>query len=141
MLNNLAVTLASVIASIVTISLPVQAQVAFTPITPGTLDLAPGSFDTLESQTPVTIRVQSDRPVTLLVSPPHLVSGPTPDPDGTILAGVVSFGSTRVSSDFGNSLVSIPPGSTDLEIDLRVKRPTPFMVGTYNYAVTLTVMP
>jgi len=32
-------------------------------------------------------------------------------------------------------------GMSDLEVDMRVERPVPFPAGTYNYAVTLTVIP
>ncbi|MBE8965497.1 hypothetical protein IQ277_04300 [Nostocales cyanobacterium LEGE 12452] len=95
----------------------------------------------LESQTPATIGVQSSTSATVTVSPPRLVSGPSPDPSGTTHIGFLKFGSTNVRSDVGGGSATLPPGNTNLEVNLLVERPVGFTPGIYTYVVTLTIAP
>jgi hypothetical protein len=125
-------------------NVPVQAT--FSNIVTGTAETqavagSAGTPNIIESVSSATVTVQSNTPATMTVSPPRLLSGPTPDPDGTNRVAFLSFGSTNVTVDTADVPVSIPAGVTDLEIRMRVERPEAFTVGTYNYAVTLTVTP
>lgn len=95
----------------------------------------------IESVNPATVTLQSNTSATLTVSPPSFISGSTPDPDGTTYITFVSFGTQQVTADTGDVTVSLPVGISDLDVDMRVERPVPFPAGTYNYAVTLTVIP
>lgn len=95
----------------------------------------------IESVNPATVTLQSNTSATLTVSPPSLISGSTPDPDGTTHVTFVKVGTQQVTADTGDVTVSLPVGISDLEVDMRVERPVPFPAGTYNYAVTLTVIP
>lgn len=103
---------------------------------------SPGTITNIfESSTPATLAVQSSTPATITVSPPRFVSGPTPDPAGTIGIGFLKFGSTNVRSDVGSGTASLPTGETQLEVNLHVERPGVFMPGNYTYVVTLSVTP
>lgn len=95
----------------------------------------------IESVNPATVNLNSNTPATLTISPPRLISGSTPDPDGTTYVTFVSVGTQQVTADTVDVTVNLPVGISDLEVDMRVERPVPFPAGTYNYAVTLTVIP
>jgi hypothetical protein len=135
------VTSVSILASILAISTPAKANISFSTVEPGTLEIVPGNFHVLESVTPVTIRVQSSDSATISVSSPTLVSGSTSDPNGTEQTAFFRSGATRERSGGTSAIVTIPPGSTEIEIEMRVQRPIPFVAGTYKYEVMLTVIP
>jgi len=124
----------------------VPIQTNFSNVVPGTAETTKvstsgGSSHIIESVSSTTVSVDSNSSSTMTVSPPRLLSGPTPDPDGTRHVTFLSFGTQNVIADSAEVTVSIPPGITDLEIDMRVERPTSFVAGTYNYGVTLTLTP
>ncbi|HBB36035.1 MAG TPA: hypothetical protein DDZ80_32600 [Cyanobacteria bacterium UBA8803] len=124
----------------------VPLQATFINITPGTTETTPsgktaGSLNKIESLTPALVTVQSSNPANITVSPPTLVSGPTPDPPGTNRIGFLQFGSTEVRSDIGGGTAPLPIGNTELKVDMLVERPETFTQGTYTYVVTLTITP
>ncbi|MBD2777031.1 hypothetical protein [Iningainema tapete] len=96
---------------------------------------------TFKSVAPTTISVQSSTPAKITISPPHLVSGPTPDPVGTTHIGFLQFGSTSVRSDVAGGTAALPTGNTNLQVDFLVERPEEFAPGTYTYGLTLTITP
>jgi len=125
-------------------NVPIEAN--FTNVVPGTADTAGvgtsvGSSHIIESVTSASVSVESNTPGTMTVSPPRLLSGPTPDPDGTRHVTFLSFGTQNVIADEADVTVNVPAGIIDLDIKMRVERPTAFVVGTYNYSVTLTLTP
>ncbi|MEQ8382179.1 MAG: hypothetical protein RH949_07390 [Coleofasciculus sp. A1-SPW-01] len=127
-----------------TASVPIE--VTFDQVVLGTVETTAsgGSVqlpNVIESVNPATVTLQSNTSATLTVSPPSFISGSTPDPDGTTYITFVSFGTQQVTADTGDVTVNLPVGISDLEVDMRVERPVPFPAGTYNYAVTLTVIP
>jgi len=127
-----------------TASVPIE--VTFDQVVLGTVETTAsgGSVqlpNVIESVNPATVTLQSNTSATLTVSPPSFISGSTPDPDGTTYITFVSFGTQQVTADTADVTVSLPVGISDLEVDMRVERPVPFPAGTYNYAVTLTVIP
>jgi hypothetical protein len=101
----------------------------------------PFQFKLPSALLPPVAHKQSSTPANITISPPSFVSGPTPDPPGTMRVGLLRFGSTNVRSDVGSGTASLPAGETQLEINLSVERPVAFMAGTYTYAVTLSVTP
>ncbi|NET60456.1 MAG: hypothetical protein F6K47_31255 [Symploca sp. SIO2E6] len=124
----------------------VPIQTNFTNVVPGTAETATvgtsgNSSYIIESVTPTNVSIESNSPGTMTVSPPRLLSGPTPDPDGTRHVTFLNFGTQNVIADATNEIVNIPAGITDLEIKIRVERPTPFVAGTYDYGVTITLTP
>ncbi|MEH2205268.1 MAG: hypothetical protein V7K53_14505 [Nostoc sp.] len=124
----------------------VPAEATFVSPAPGTAEPNISSTSSviatnLESQTPATIGVQSSTSATVSVSPPRLVSGPSPDPSGTTHIGFLKFGSTNVRSDVGGGSATLPAGNTNLEVNLLVERPVAFTPGIYTYVVTLTIAP
>ncbi|NEP56397.1 MAG: hypothetical protein F6K31_05155 [Symploca sp. SIO2G7] len=124
----------------------VPIQTTFSNVVPGTAETTTvstsgGSSHIIESVTSTSVSVESNTPGTMTISPPRLLSGPTPDPDGTRHVTFLSFGTQNVIADAAEVTVNIPSGITDLEIDMRVERPTPFVAGTYDYGVTLTLTP
>jgi hypothetical protein len=125
-------------------TVPVQAS--FSTPTSGsaepTISTSSGGIPTqFESQTPATLNVQTSTPTTITVSPPRLISGPTPDPTGTTYVGFLKFGSTSVSSNVGGGSAALPEGNNNLEVGMLVERPQTFTPGTYTYVVTLTLTP
>lgn len=94
-----------------------------------------------QSVTPAIVNVQSSTSATITVTPPRLVSGPSPDPAGTSRTAFVRFGSTSFRSDVSGGSATLPPGNTSLEVSMLVERPVAFTPGSYVYAVTLTVTP
>ena len=127
-------------------SASVASQVTFDLVEPGvatppttvTSDGLQGSF---QSTNPARISVQANEGGTIIISEPFLTSGPTPDPPGTERVGVLRFGATEVRSNVGGGAAVLPPGDTDLEVELYVERPDPFPAGTYKYVVNLTITP
>ncbi len=123
----------------------VASQVTFDLVEPGvaspptvvTSDGLQGSF---QSTNPARISVQANEGGTIIISEPFLTSGPTPDPPGTERVGILRFGATEVRSNLGGTAV-LPPGDTELEVELYVERPDPFPAGTYNYVVNVTITP
>ena len=121
-------------------------RATFMEIVPGeteqpTINSPGASLEQIESVTPAQVSVHSSSPATITVSPPALVSGPTPDPPGTIHIGFLRFGSTELRSDVGGGTAPLPSGETNLDVDMLVERPEPFAPGTYLYEVTLTITP
>lgn len=123
----------------------VSFQTTLKTVTPGTADIlvsgSSASTNTFGSVSPTMLALESNTPAIIKVSPPRFVSGPTPDPSGTIGVGFLKFGSTNVRSDVGSGTASIPIGATQLEISFRVQRPSGFMPGKYTYAVPVTITP
>lgn len=108
---------------------------AITPTTPGV------NASAFESTTPVQMSVQLNMPANITVSPPVLTSGPSPDPSGTNYIGFLTFNGTNLRSDVGGGSGSLPAGTTNLDVNMSVQRPTPYPPGTYTYVVTLTISP
>jgi hypothetical protein len=125
-------------------NVPIQATFSNVVTGPTEARTTSGSAKTanaIESLTPTTVTVQSNTPAKLTISPPRLISGPTPDPDGTNPVVFVSFGSTNVTVGLEYLTVNIPAEKTDIELKIRVERPAPYLAGIYKYGVTLTVTP
>lgn len=97
--------------------------------------------DTIATEIPATVTVETNATTTISVSPPELVSGPTVDPPGTTYVGSITFGSTTIRSDMGNGQGTIPIGNTSLQVNMEVTRPVAYLAGTYNYVVKLTIIP
>jgi hypothetical protein len=97
--------------------------------------------DTIATEIPATVTVETNAATTIYVSPPELVSGSTVDPPGTTYIGSITFGSTTIRSDVGGGQGNIPIGNTTLQVNMEVKRPVAYLAGTYNYVVRLTVIP
>lgn len=124
----------------------VPAEVTFSSSTSGTAEAIISPTSTAmptkyQSLTSATIAVQSSTAATITVSPPRLVSGPTPDPVGTSHVAFLEFGATSARSDVGGGAAALPAGNTNVQVDMLVERPEAFPPGDYNYVVTLTVTP
>jgi hypothetical protein len=97
--------------------------------------------DTIATEIPATVTIETNSAATIYVSPPELVSGTTVDPPGTTYIGSITFGSTTIRSDVGGGQGTIPIGNTTLQVNMEVQRPVAYLAGTYNYVVRLTVIP
>lgn len=124
----------------------VSGQAGFDSLNPGTTETkVSSSFNGIaqqfESLSSATVGVNSSVPAKITISSPQLVSGPTPDPAGTTQIAYLKYGSTRVSSDVSGGTGTLPPGNTDLQVDMLIKRPVAFVPGNYTYSVKLTITP
>ena len=140
MFSRTLVTSVGTLAGIILASLSAQAQISFEELTPGTLEVG-SSLNILQSATPATLRVQSGTTATVAISPPQLVSGASPDPVNTTRIGILKVGTVEVRSNVGGGNVPLPPGQTDLVVDMEIQRPGNFQPGTYSYTILLTVIP
>lgn len=120
------------------------AQVSIGPVSGGTLVEAGSSGNRLESSSSgeFTVTLGSLTPsASVQISSPTFVSGSTSDPLGTTRTATANIDGTIITSDNPSVLASLSIGSTTVLVDMQVERPTSFPAGTYQYAVSLTVIP
>jgi hypothetical protein len=82
----------------------------------------------------------SNRPVTVIISPPKLLLGSTLDSKATVRRAELKRG-TDNTAIVNETTASLGVGLTNLQLETTVQRPQDFAPGNYNYAVTLTVVP
>ena len=140
MFSRTLVTSVGTLVGIIFASHTAQAQISFEELTPGTLEVG-SSLNILQSTTPATLRVQAGTAASVTVSPPQLISGASPDPANTARIGILKVGTVEIRSDVGGGSVPLPPGQTDLVVDMKIQRPENFQPGTYAYTILLTVIP
>lgn len=118
---------------------PALAQVLLTAPTPGAMTQPGGVLDQFTTTVPSTLQVtiQEGHSATVQVAAPTLVSGPSPDPNGTTRTATVNFAGNSVTS--GDAAVALPTGTTTLNVSMAVTRPTIYSPGTYVYQVEITV--
>jgi hypothetical protein len=114
--------------------------VTLTSVVEGKLEQPAGHPQILESKIPaaLVISVESGISAAVWVSPPTFVAGPNPDPDGTLSSATIHFNGITLNNS-SQAATSLPIGSTDAEVYMRVERPTQFPAGTYRYRVVLTL--
>ena len=113
---------------------PAYAESTIRLINSGVLEIDPYDQQVLETVAPAVLEVWSDEPVELQVLAASLASGPSPDPSGTRHSIQVNAGGRQ--GDAGDRL-SLSPGFTQVEINMRVTRPDNFVVGNYSYMFTV----
>lgn len=91
------------------------------------------SNNTLEATTPAIVTIQTTAPVSATVSPPVPVG--FSDPSGTQYTGFLKYNATEVTN--GQILPINSTGSTNVEVSMKVVRPSAFPPGTYTYRVTV----
>lgn len=96
----------------------------------------------VETLTVAIAPVQAQQSGTVQVSAPVLISGPTTDPSGTTLIGLLSFDSTTIQSNISGGSATLPQGNRDLQVGLKVSRPAIYPAGAqpyepYIYRVTI----
>ncbi|WP_448571074.1 hypothetical protein [Trichothermofontia sp.] len=121
--------------------LPAQAEVFVEAATPGRLALAPNSFTVLQTTVPATVKIRTDIPVHLQVTPPVLRFGVSPDPSDTVKRTVMRLNTTQVASDDPIPHLNLPIGLNEVALSMQVQRSTYFLAGDYLYEVSLTVTP
>lgn len=92
------------------------------------------STNKFDNITPAKISVQTSNSTTIIVSSPELVSGSTDILDTS--NPTLRVGSSQVSGDN----ITLPAGKNTVEVDIPLKPNQVFSPGTYNYAVTLTIV-
>ncbi len=113
---------------------PAYAEATIRVINSGLLEINPYDPQVLETAAPAVLEIWSDEPIDLQVLSASLASGPSPDPAGTNHEIRVNASGRQGSS--GDRL-ALPPGFTQVEIDMRVTRPINFEVGNYRYRFTV----
>ena len=113
---------------------PAYAESTIRLINSGALEIDPYNHQVLETVAPAVLEIWSDEPVNLQVLSASLASGPSPDPSGTHHKIQVNAGGRQ--GDAGDRL-ALPPGFTQVEINMQVIRPENFVVGNSNYMFTV----
>ncbi len=117
--------------------------ISFGTVEPGSLEMTGGLLATgVTTETSAVVEVQALEGGTVQVLPPILISGPTPDPPGTTLVGLLSVNSTRLQSNGGGGSALLPQGNSVLEVGLQVTRPAVYsaQIQPYVYRVTILAM-
>jgi hypothetical protein len=118
-----------------------QSAIGTPSIVPTNFSVSAKSNNQYNSTTSYKINIQTSKSSQINISPPQLVSGPTPESVGTKSTVSLKLGSNVISSDVGYANAILPAGETNLQVDISVKRPKTFTPGTYNYVVMLTSLP
>lgn len=85
--------------------------------------------------TPAKINIQTSTPTAISVSSPKLISSSNSD------ANTEHTATLRVdSSQVRSKNLTLPAGKNTVEIDMSLKQNQVFTPGTYNYAVTVTMV-
>ncbi len=113
---------------------PAYAESTIRVINSGLLEIDPYDPQVLETAAPAVLEIWSDEPINLQVLSASMASGPAPDPAGTNHDIEVNAAGRRGSS--GDRL-ALPPGFTQVEVDIRVRRPVDFPAGDYRYRFTV----
>jgi len=123
--------------------LPAFAQVTVGPVSGGTLAEAGGQGRRLESSIPgeFTVTVGPSTPnTTIQILVPIFVSGPSTDPGGTTYSATADVDGTPLTSG-GTDTTTLPVGSTVVQVNMQVERPSRYPAGTYQYSVDAVITP
>ncbi|MBW4623427.1 MAG: hypothetical protein KME17_29230 [Cyanosarcina radialis HA8281-LM2] len=141
MLYRLLIASTLALTSLTVIGSSASAQIAFTNMNSGTLRLADGQNNVLESSVSgeLTISVEPNTSATIQVFAPNFISGATSDPNGTIRTASLTFGGTTIDNNTSGGAI-LPTGTnTNVKVNMQIQRPIWFRPGTYQYQVPLTV--
>lgn len=125
---------AVLLAPFIGIFSPAYAESTIRLINSGLLEIDPYDPQVMETAAPAVLEIWSDEPINIQILSASLASGPSTDPAGTNYDIEVNAAGRQGNS--GDRL-ALPPGFTQVEIDMRVTRPNNFTVGNYNYRFTV----
>ncbi|MBW4510858.1 MAG: hypothetical protein KME64_30735 [Scytonematopsis contorta HA4267-MV1] len=92
-----------------------------------------------------SLTFNSSRPVSVMISTPQLVSGGdrhmVSDSKRTVNKTLLNSSSGDASIVIGSQAVTLDAGISNFQLETSVQSPQNFLPGSYNYAVTVTVVP
>ncbi|MGB3694559.1 MAG: hypothetical protein WA865_20910 [Spirulinaceae cyanobacterium] len=123
----------------------VQGRCSFNNLIPGVMvsDFPGPGSNKLDTRAPGgssgAVTVVCNQPADLIVGSPIQTAGP--GTAGFVEVDVQSSNGGGSSPGLGGQSLFLPPGQSQLSVDMRVDSPAPLPAGNYGYNVSLTVVP